>query len=154
MGGIMEFDLSKLKATGKFEVDFDEEYLLCRDDLCDLPDVRFASNPRVQGHLSLLKTSCVVDAEITYTLAGNCSRCLTETQKTFTCLLQEEFLGHKNEEGAYTYSSNRLVLDQAIDDAIAMSLPLNLLCKEDCKGLCPKCGANRNVEPCLCETDF
>ena len=35
MGGIMKFDLSKLKATGKFEVDFDEEDLLCRDDLCD-----------------------------------------------------------------------------------------------------------------------
>ncbi|MBQ5802348.1 MAG: DUF177 domain-containing protein [Clostridia bacterium] len=154
MGGIMEFDLSKLKASGKFEVEFDEEYLISRNDLCDLPDVQFACNPRVSGHLSVLKTSCVVDAEITYTLAGSCSRCLTETQKTFTCLLQEEFLGHRNEEGAYTYTSNRLVLDQAIDDAIAMSLPLNLLCAEDCKGLCPKCGANRNVAFCSCETDL
>ena len=150
----MEFDLSKLKATGKFELDFDGEYTPARADLCDLPEVQLLSPLRVRGHLSVLKTSCVVDAEIAYTLAGSCSRCLSPAEKTFICLLQEEFLGHKNEEGAYTYSSNRLVLDQAIDDAVAMSLPFHFLCKEDCKGLCPKCGANRNEEPCSCEAEL
>ncbi len=31
-----------------------------------------------------------------------------------------------------------------------MALPLRPLCKEECKGLCPRCGANRNVEDCDC----
>jgi len=31
-----------------------------------------------------------------------------------------------------------------------LAVPLKLVCKSDCKGLCPVCGKNRNVEPCSC----
>jgi uncharacterized protein len=32
-----------------------------------------------------------------------------------------------------------------------LSLPVRTLCKPDCKGLCPRCGKNRNLEACTCE---
>ena len=35
-----------------------------------------------------------------------------------------------------------------------LSVPLKLLCKEDCKGLCPECGTNRNVRSCACKGDY
>jgi len=30
---------------------------------------------------------------------------------------------------------------------------MRILCREDCKGLCPGCGANLNIEPCRCEKE-
>ena len=39
----------------------------------------------------------------------------------------------------------------AIRDALTLELPLRVLCKEDCKGLCPKCGHNLNEGPCGCD---
>ena len=145
----MEFDLAKLKAAGKFESDFEERYPV-PEEICDLPGVRFSGEAIVKGHLSVLDRSCFVDCEISYVLAGECSRCLTETEQTFPCSLREEFTGYRSEEH-YAYCNHRLVLDKAINDAISMSLPIRLLCREDCKGLCPVCGRPK-AAGCSCCT--
>jgi uncharacterized protein len=34
---------------------------------------------------------------------------------------------------------------------VLLSLPVRTLCKPDCMGLCPRCGANRNSQPCQCD---
>lgn len=45
-----------------------------------------------------------------------------------------------------------LSLDEQIRQAIASDIPMKPLCREDCKGLCPKCGVNRNTTQCDCDT--
>lgn len=35
-------------------------------------------------------------------------------------------------------------------EQVAVALPVKLLCRDDCRGVCPKCGANRNLAPCGC----
>jgi uncharacterized protein len=42
---------------------------------------------------------------------------------------------------------------EEVRQVITISVPLKLLCKEECKGLCPRCGKNRNVELCDCRDD-
>jgi uncharacterized protein len=41
--------------------------------------------------------------------------------------------------------------DQLLRENLLLSLPLQPLCRDDCRGLCPRCGANLNQEPCGCE---
>lgn len=41
-------------------------------------------------------------------------------------------------------------IDQLIAEQVFLALPFKVLCSEDCRGLCPKCGANLNEEPCRC----
>jgi len=41
-------------------------------------------------------------------------------------------------------------LGEDVRQVVILSVPLKLLCKEDCKGLCPRCGANRNHQACDC----
>ena len=41
-----------------------------------------------------------------------------------------------------------------IRETILLALPLKLLCQPDCKGLCPQCGANLNLESCSCPTEI
>ncbi len=51
----------------------------------------------------------------------------------------------------YPLSDDLLDLEPLARDAVLLELPLAPLCSEDCKGLCPQCGANRNLETCVCE---
>ena len=42
--------------------------------------------------------------------------------------------------------------EEEAKNQIIMEFPVRFLCSEDCKGLCPECGCNRNLENCGCET--
>jgi len=49
------------------------------------------------------------------------------------------------------YQEDSLLLEDVLREQVLLSLPVRTLCKPDCKGLCPRCGKNRNIEPCSCE---
>ena len=48
------------------------------------------------------------------------------------------------------YQKDSLVLEDVLREQVLLSLPVRTLCKPDCKGLCPRCGANRNRQDCSC----
>jgi len=50
------------------------------------------------------------------------------------------------------YQGDSLLLEDVLREQVLLSLPVRTLCKPDCKGLCPRCGKNRNQEACSCET--
>ena len=49
------------------------------------------------------------------------------------------------------YLNDGLLLEDVLREQVLLSLPVRTLCKPDCKGLCPRCGQNRNSETCTCE---
>ena len=49
------------------------------------------------------------------------------------------------------YQKDSLLLEDVLREQVLLSLPVRTLCKPDCKGLCPRCGQNRNSQPCSCE---
>jgi uncharacterized protein len=48
------------------------------------------------------------------------------------------------------YQGGGLVLEDVVREQVFLSLPARVLCGEDCKGLCPRCGHNLNTESCTC----
>lgn len=48
-------------------------------------------------------------------------------------------------------STECIEMDEDIRQEIILNLPLRVLCKDDCKGICYKCGANLNIEACKCK---
>lgn len=50
------------------------------------------------------------------------------------------------------YQKDSLILEDVLREQVILSLPAKTLCREDCKGLCPRCGRNLNSETCTCET--
>jgi uncharacterized protein len=48
------------------------------------------------------------------------------------------------------YEKSGLLLEDAVREQVLLGLPGRALCRQECKGLCPKCGANRNVAECGC----
>ncbi|MBI4417285.1 MAG: DUF177 domain-containing protein [Ignavibacteriales bacterium] len=49
--------------------------------------------------------------------------------------------------------SNMIDLGEDVRQFLILSLPLKMLCREDCAGLCPVCGTNRNKSSCSCAMD-
>jgi uncharacterized protein len=50
------------------------------------------------------------------------------------------------------YQKSGLVLEDVLREQVLLSLPARTLCRQDCKGLCPRCGKNLNTETCNCDT--
>lgn len=48
------------------------------------------------------------------------------------------------------YDADQLDLGEVVREQVLLALPLKPLCREDCRGLCPTCGQNRNLSPCGC----
>lgn len=48
------------------------------------------------------------------------------------------------------FQGSEIQLDRLLVEQIALGLPVQPLCREDCRGLCPRCGVDRNVETCGC----
>jgi uncharacterized protein len=53
--------------------------------------------------------------------------------------------------GLSAYEGDAVDLDELVREQILLALPSRHLCREDCKGLCQKCGANLNAGDCSCE---
>ena len=50
------------------------------------------------------------------------------------------------------YEGEGLFLADVLKEQVLLALPLKAICRSDCRGLCPNCGANLNHEECRCET--
>jgi uncharacterized protein len=50
------------------------------------------------------------------------------------------------------YEQSGLMLEDVLREQVLLSLPARTLCREDCKGLCPRCGRDLNSETCTCDT--
>jgi uncharacterized protein len=49
------------------------------------------------------------------------------------------------------YQGDGILLEDVLKEQVLLSLPAKMLCREDCKGLCPQCGKNLNQSSCQCE---
>ena len=83
------------------------------------------------------------------TLAGECSRCLTQIEDELSLDLQELYVypDREADEDAYFVVDELIDLEPLIRDAVVLDLPFTPLCREDCAGLCAECGANLNDDP-------
>ena len=93
-------------------------------------------------------------------LASVCARCGTEFPEPYSFHFEERFSrdgsDEDDEDPVYACEGDMLPLERAVMDNFYLNLPLISVCKPDCKGLCPVCGANRNETECGClqtETD-
>jgi uncharacterized protein len=92
---------------------------------------------------------------------GQCGRCLEEysfplVREFSVVLAPQPPLGREtelsyDELSASFYSGETIDVSALVYEQTQLALPNPPLCREDCKGLCPQCGVNRNVETCTCQ---
>ena len=87
----------------------------------------------------------------------NCARCVTEFSSGLALEVCELYTGPGQGDGdnedAYRIAGTEMDLEPMLRDAIALALPLNPLCREDCRGMCAQCGTDLNTRSCDCTED-
>jgi len=142
--GAIEFSpefrqLGPLHADGRVEVVVEH-----RGHHQDVEDIRLVG--RVQAKLEF-----------------SCARCLEpvphEVDKSFDLIFRPQGVDRRADEVSISeaeteigyYQGEGLLLEDALREQVLLATPVRALCREDCKGLCPHCGRNSNVEQCSCE---
>jgi len=86
-----------------------------------------------------------------------CARCLNEFRQDVTLRVCELFAGPGHEASddvdVYQVEGMEIDLEPMVRDAVTLALPLNPLCRKDCKGLCGTCGTDLNQGACDCKDD-
>jgi len=137
-----------------FEVPFTVEKL-AREPLVAVSPAHIAGEvSRVEGAYSLT-------ARLSWQGKLECSRCLAPygfaDEEEFSLLLyprqpvaQGELPLDRDDLDAYFYEDPVVPVAPIVAERIQIAIPMKPLCREDCRGLCPHCGADRNVSECHC----
>jgi uncharacterized protein len=104
----------------------------------------------VDAKLERIPEGIVVRGEVDVQWASECSRCLRPIDGTLAVGVDELFEPHPIDGETYLLDHDAIDLDQVVRDAVVLELPPAPLCRPDCLGLCPVCGADRNDADCGC----
>lgn len=95
-----------------------------------------------------------LEAHASTVLRSICARCAAAFDEPYTFSINECFAKASEigpDDEVYPYLGDRLNIQKAVMDNLFLQLPLTSVCKPDCKGLCPVCGADRNKTACNCQ---
>ena len=104
----------------------------------------------VDATLERIPEGIVVRGEVDVVWAAECSRCLQPVEGRLAVGIDELFEAHPIDGETYLLDHDTIDLDQVVRDAVLLELPPAPHCRDDCAGLCPTCGADRNLVACGC----
>ena len=117
----------------------------------------FFGNIIVEAELNKAHGQLVLTADLTAKVNYDCDRCNANFNSTLTNSYKMVYLiGMKPEESEsvnITYlppDADKITLNDDVRDYALLAVPMKKLCREDCKGLCTKCGKNLNEGDCGC----
>jgi uncharacterized protein len=118
-------------------------------DAFELAGERYTVEPSiVEMHLDVSRTTgdgYALRLGFEATLKGPCMRCLADAERLFAVLAREVSQPGAGEELESPYVNDGVVdLRAWARDSLALTIPAQLLCRPDCAGLCPVCGADLN----------
>lgn len=155
----MEISLETIKAEpSDLGLSADPAELELRLDLAEI-----TSPVTFKGRVWRIEDEIFLDGVINYAVKYTCARCLTEfineCELPLNLVLQlvaDDQLGEPDDDDdqfvMISAAKTTYALDQHVRDLIALEAPLKPVCREDCAGLCPQCGTNRNETQCECQT--
>ena len=115
----------------------------------------FAAPVHVQIEVNNTNRAMLAKGTISTKLQAMCGRCLESfiyplnltylDEWVFRTQATEELL-----ETALILDKDEVDITERIFEQIVLALPMKFICSAECQGLCPSCGANRNLNPCHC----
>ena len=155
----MRLELENLEKSRQFAHTYQPNDLSLEDT-----DLRLVEPAEVRGRIRRKGDEIELIGSLTTTLETVCARCLKPVVIPFAADFDERFtksVSWRSEEqhelatddlNVSIFDGTGIDLDQLAREQLLLAKPAQVLCREDCQGLCPVCGADRNTVTCKCET--
>lgn len=164
---MLRIRIEDIKGEG-LVLDFEEDALVfpTLGEISAAGECGFPAPLRIHLRVQKAGEMVEIDAEVKTRVSLTCSRCLKGFEMPlatrFALTYAEELpeiSGEEDEEevelsaeemGIILFHGEEIDLREAVQDQVVMALPLRPLCSEECRGLCPQCGADLNQGDCGC----
>jgi uncharacterized protein len=118
----------------------------------DADHERLVGDIRVELHLTALNDGIDVVGTVSADWATVCRRCLADVSGTAVGEIDELYQIEPLDPDAYVIRDGQLDLAPLVRETVLLELDTERLCRDDCAGLCPVCGVDRNRSECSCDT--
>ncbi len=128
------------------------EYDISLENLKQHKSYPFISPIAINGTLVNRAGVVKLDYSVKFTMKLNCDRCLNEFDREYSYNFHHLLVRSTNhdDDEYIECPDNTLDLDELAISDVLLQLPSKILCSDDCKGLCSKCGINKNTSDCGC----
>ena len=128
----------------------------------DSENAKLKNTVETKGELTKGIVQTDVRGEIITNAEVECSRCLQPSELELKIRFEAAYVAAENYTEAKEaelrehdldvsiFSGDKIEIKELVREQILLNLPEQVFCREDCKGLCEKCGANRNLIDCNC----
>jgi len=154
----MEINLSKIKMTPGASHRFSFEETLSPEEY-GYGEYRLEGSVTCEGSVTNSGNgSYALSASYSSVAVLICSRCGQDFSIPVSGEMEAMFSADPSESedgecSVYRFENDCIDLGEAVAGEIFFSLPMQPLCREDCRGLCPVCGADLNKKSCSCQSD-
>ncbi|MCL2696259.1 MAG: DUF177 domain-containing protein [Clostridiales bacterium] len=148
----MEWSIKESLARVGEEFSFSWTGPLAPETFGGLPIV-FAQDVAITGTYRFDGKAVLAEGRAEVALTRICARCTEPFVERLTIPLNERYLREstlQEDDESRPLAGDRLQLLPAFWDNLYLQLPIVAVCSEDCRGLCPACGGNRNLQECSC----
>lgn len=139
-------------SNGVHEIEFNEP---CSEIDLEEP---FFGNVDVKCRMDKSSYQIVLDIDAKAQVVFECDRCTKEYESTIegkfqlVCLYREEDVSEEDINIKYLPpEQDKIDISEDLMEYLILNIPMKKICREKCKGLCPKCGADLNEKTCNCD---
>lgn len=150
----MIIDLKQIFELGSKPIEIDYSISLLEYELFGY--CPFTSPVVVKGSIQNKAGIVELKADLGFNMSLICDRCIEQYSSDFNWNIEHILVVSLNTDNDeyIVVKDYKLDLDELVLSDILLNLPTKLLCNENCKGLCQKCGKNRNIADCDCKNDL
>ena len=127
--------------------------------------VRLTGPADVKGRVRLSGNEVFVNGHVNARAEVDCDRCLQPVEAPVSADFALEYMTGSEYESSgaaelteeqmsvSVFDGEAIDVDEIVKEQILLAVPTRMLCRDDCKGICPECGIDKNTGECQCVTD-
>jgi len=127
--------------------------------------VQIIAPAQVNGRVRLLGNEAFVNGHLETRAQVECDRCLKPVEIPVSADFALEYITGaeyestavaeltEDEMSVAVFDGEAIDVDEVVKEQILLAVPTRMLCREDCKGICPECGTDLNSGECACKKD-
>jgi len=127
--------------------------------------VRLLEPPEISGQITRKGTQVILHGRLTARAQVDCDRCLNSVELPLRAEFNLQYVTaveyaaidaaelEETDLALSVFDGEAIDVDEMVREQVLLAVPTRSLCREDCKGFCPVCGADRNLKECGCQTE-